>query len=366
MASFYDDEWFRGQVAEHEPTVIDLFGANLPTMSLLMVPLAVLDYQPARVVWTVTSLLLVITASLWLMRVLNVRGTWAPTFLCFVFLYQPLHENLILAQMYVLALALVSLAWYGYRQAQDRIVGMALGALLIAKTAGLMVWPLFLVQRHYRILVWGAATMLVVAVGALPVTGSDAWVTYLGKASELPSNPLLAVTAYQTQWSFFRHLFVYTDPRIGAPLVTLPFLGVILPWLGIAVFLGVSALAARRSGRSDLVFAAFVLISLILSPVSVDYHYVIALLPIAILLADLQNVMFSRRGWLLMIGALLIAADLPYRSPRLAEGAWVLFAYPKLYGALLLWGLAITCSLRDARITRGGAGQEIPLVEGRA
>jgi hypothetical protein len=37
----------------------------------------------------------------------------------------------------------------------------------------------------------------------------------------------------------------------------------------------------------------------------------------------------------------LIALDLPYRSPRLADGAWALLAYPKLYGAWLLWGLAI-------------------------
>ena len=113
--------------------------------------------------------------------------------------------------MYVLALALVSLAWYGYRQAQNGLVGMALGSLLITKTAALMVWPLFLVQRHYRMLVWGAATMLVVAVGALPVTGSVACVTFMSKASDLRSSPLLAVTAFQTQWSFFRHLFVIAD-----------------------------------------------------------------------------------------------------------------------------------------------------------
>ena len=72
MASFYDDVWFGEQVAEYEPMVIDVFGAHFPSMSLLMVPLAVLDYQSARVAWTVASLYLVITACLWLMRVLNV------------------------------------------------------------------------------------------------------------------------------------------------------------------------------------------------------------------------------------------------------------------------------------------------------
>jgi hypothetical protein len=38
----------------------------------------------------------------------------------------------------------------------------------------------------------------------------------------------------------------------------------------------------------------------------------------------------------------LIAADLPYRSQQLETGAWALLAYPKLYGAVALWGLVLT------------------------
>ncbi len=139
---------------------------------------------------------------------------------------------------------------------------------------------------------------------------------------------------------------MYQNGGIGEPLVDLPFLGAVLPWIGVAVLLGISALVAYRCGKSDLIFGVFVLISLILSPVSLDYHYVIALLPIAILLADLQEEMVSRDGLILMAGALLIGADLPYRASRLTNGAWALFAYPKLYGGLLLWGLALIRSLR--------------------
>ena len=52
VARFYDDAWFRSQVARFEPTVIDLYGANLPTTSLLLLPLAPLDYHSARTLWT--------------------------------------------------------------------------------------------------------------------------------------------------------------------------------------------------------------------------------------------------------------------------------------------------------------------------
>ncbi|MCH8144307.1 MAG: DUF2029 domain-containing protein [Gemmatimonadetes bacterium] len=346
VAQFYDDSWFEGQVVRFEPTVTDVFGANMPTMSLLMVPLTILDYRGARVVWTAVSLLLLIATSVWLVRSLNIREGWVPGFFCFVFLYQPVYENLSHGQMYVLVLVLLSLAWQGYSAVRAGLLGTTLGALFVTKTAALMMWPLLLVQRQWRALMLGAVTILVVAVGSLPVMGINVWKVYLGKAAALPSNPLLAVTAYQTQLSFFRHLFVFQDPAIGEPIANLPFLGAVFPWIGVAVLLGISAFVAYRCGKSDLIFAAFVLISLILSPVSLDYHYVIALLPIAILLADLQKKMVSRDGLVLMAGALLIGADLPYRALRLTNGAWALFAYPKLYGGLLLWGLALTRSLR--------------------
>jgi hypothetical protein len=46
----------------------------------------------------------------------------------------------------------------------------------------------------------------------------------------------------------------------------------------------------------------------------------------------------SPMAWVLLAAAFLpVAADLPYRSPGLDHGAWALLAYPKLYGALLLW-----------------------------
>jgi hypothetical protein len=107
-----------------------------------------------------------------------------------------------------------------------------------------------------------------------------------------------------------------------------------------AGLLTATVLVAQRSPASDMIFAAFVVLGLILTPVTGASHFTLALLPIAALVANAQR----QNAWyaLVMIaGALLVAVDLPYRSPRLADGLLALFAYPKLYGALLLWGLAL-------------------------
>jgi hypothetical protein len=96
-------------------------------------------------------------------------------------------------------------------------------------------------------------------------------------------------------------------------------------------------LVARLRPRDDRVFAAFVIAGVVASPLSLDYTYTMLLLSSAIAFAWA----LERRSpmvWVLLAAAVLpVAADLPYRSPRLDHGTWALLAYPKLYGALLLW-----------------------------
>jgi hypothetical protein len=43
---------------------------------------------------------------------------------------------------------------------------------------------------------------------------------------------------------------------------------------------------------------------------------------------------------------ILTAASLPYNSPKVTEGVWSIFAYPKLYGAVGFWFLALLVSNR--------------------
>ncbi len=43
----------------------------------------------------------------------------------------------------------------------------------------------------------------------------------------------------------------------------------------------------------------------------------------------------------LAVGVVLVGAPLPYKLPSLAAGPWTLLAYPKLYGALVIWALSV-------------------------
>jgi hypothetical protein len=131
-------------------------------------------------------------------------------------------------------------------------------------------------------------------------------------------------------------------------LVDWPVAGNAVAWLAAAGVFAVSLACAARSApqSSEVLFGAFALLGVILSPLSLDYHYVLAL-PAMIILGRWAYSQRSRSAWLvLLLATLMIAWDLPYRSPRVSAGVWALLAYPKLYGALMLWGLALWAAYR--------------------
>ena len=340
VSRFYDNAWFRAQVARFEPGASDIFNVNPPTTALLLLPLAGLAYDPARAILQIFNVL-VLAASLGLLFwQLELRGLAGLAMLGLVFVYQPLFANFQHAQAYVLLFGLLVLAWYGYRRERPVLFGVALGFMLILKTAAALLWLLPLVQRKWRVLAVGIGVALAVALASLPWIGLDAWRTYLPLMTALPSHPETAVTAYQTLPSFFRHLFIYDPQWNPAPLWSVPGLGQVLPWFGLLAMLAASVYAAIRGGEPDLAFVLFVIASVVLSPVSIDYHYTLLLLPIAILVAWARR-QASAWPWIpLGAGALMIATNLPYLSPRVSAGAMALLAYPKLYGACLMWGLA--------------------------
>ena len=179
--------------------------------------------------------------------------------------------------------------------------------------------------------------------------GFDAWRTYFRLLLGFSAQPSLAVTAYQTQLGFFRHLLTYDAQWNPAPLFQAPILGTWLSWLGLLLIVTVSVRRVMLTSQDDLTFAVFVIANIILSLVSLDYHYTLLLLPIATLMAQGRE---WPTFWLkigLVIAMALIATDLPYRAPRLATGPWALLAYPKLYGALLLWRLALVGGERTGK-----------------
>jgi len=347
VSRFYDDGWFGDQVQTDTPGIRDVYYPNPPTTAVLLLPLASLDHRSVQLIWTFFNLVCLIGAGALLLRQTGIQGVWLPGCIAFALSYQPLSANLSQGRVYVFLFGLLVAAFYAYRHQRPVMLGAALGLMLSLKLAGVLLWLLLLVQRRWRAFGWSVGFALVFSLGALPWVGLEAWQTYLPRLPASSADPGLTVTAYQTQFGFFRHLFTFDPSWNPAPLLPWPGLGIWSPWLGFAAVCGANAYWASLSEGTDLPFASFVAAGVILNPWSLDYHYVLLLVPLTVLTAWVQRQTVLWPRIVLGVAAALIAADLPYRSPRLATSAWVLLAYPKLYGAWLLWGLALWACLQQ-------------------
>jgi hypothetical protein len=157
----------------------------------------------------------------------------------------------------------------------------------------------------------------------------------------------MRVTAYQSIESITRHL-LSGEGGLGSPVLALP-LDVAR---GIATLIALSLLGAtlyvaREHPGDELILGAAILLTVVLVPVSQMHTYAVAFVPIAQLVRRLKN---TSGGWnwlMVAIGGALVLVPLPYGSPRLIDGWAALFAYPKLYGALILWAVCIVLASRQ-------------------
>ena len=193
-------------------------------------------------------------------------------------------------------------------------------------------------------MLWIFVTVFFLFVTTLPLLGLDSWFTYGNKLINYSSSPTLSITAYQSVHSFFHHFFVFDGQWNPGPLINLPFLGNSLTIIFSLLVLIITIINAYKCNRSDLAFGIFIIAGIILNPASIDYHYMLMFIPIIILLNWLIKNPSIALWVVFVISFLLIAASLPYISPKITGELWAVFAYPKLYGALGFWALSLRAS----------------------
>jgi hypothetical protein len=346
---FYDRDWFSEHVRQREPAIYDIWG-NPPPAAFIMLPLTRLDQREARAVWTWVNVVLMVALVWALGRAAGLGSVAFPAFACVAFIFQPVHQTLRSGQVYIVVLAFTMLAWLGYRSRREAALGGSLGLLGTFKIAGVWHLPQLLAERRWRALAWSAAVAIAVFGLSLHFVGIAAWVEAARFIAAVPREIGISVTAYQSLPGFFQHVFVRVPTFNPDPLLHAPLVGSVLWWATAAILIGTSLLtAARRPGR-DSVFAMFVVLGILISPISAGPHFMPVLLAIAILLAGLQRHPSMIGAAVLAAGIVAIAADVPYRSPRFASGLVSLLAYPRMYGALLLWALAVQLSWAKEKI----------------
>ncbi|MBI1880351.1 MAG: DUF2029 domain-containing protein [Chloroflexi bacterium] len=348
----YDNEWFINQVQTiAQQPIGEIMTPSLPTASLIALPFTFLPPQVARATWIWFNLLMLLLG-LGLLLITHNRANqkrgqplWWWVFIAFAFIFPAVAANFRIGQSIILFFGLFALALFGLVKRQERLAGLALGLAFILKTTGLSLWLLLLVQRRWRALAWGIGLIGVIFLISLPWIGLATWAAYFQAAWIVTSGSTVAVTAYQTTAGFFAHLFHFDPTWNPNPIANWPALAQLLTLLTTIASLTIT-LWWGRSAPEIKFFAALIPLSIVLLPVAEEHHFVILLIPIFSLIDDLYQYppgsgVFSLDYILLALALCLLIVPIRYDDLALSAGWWALLAYPRLYGAWLVWLVAL-------------------------
>jgi hypothetical protein len=336
-------------MARTQGQVGEVFAPNPPSAALLMLPLAWLPLETARVAWLWLNLALLagavtVLALAFIPRHAPGAAGWRAAFVAFACLYWPLRENLRLGQVYGLLLLLFALALLALHAAPGRAparAGLPLGLAAAAKLSGGPLWLVLALRgQGRRALVAATLAAGVVFALSLSLTGWTSWQRWLQVAAQAAGGSSSATaTAFQTVPSFFQHLSVYDARWSPSPLLPWPWLGRAAAWTVIAAALLITLVRAQGADL-DLAFAAGLTAGVVLLPLAEEYHYTLLLLPLAVAAGRLAadgGPRSAADAAVLATAALLLAAPWPYKLPELFAGWQALLAYPRLYGGFCLW-----------------------------
>ncbi len=327
----YDDPWFSARVRqESRGTVSDVYLANPPSLAVAWVPLAYLNVDVARRVWIALSGLCLALA-LWLVAVELgwSRRPWALVGLSALFtLPSPVREQFAFGQMYACLLLLNVAAWRAYLRQRDAIAGAATGLALALKFSGWPIAVLMLARRRWIAVCWVLLSGALIAASSLPWVGLAAWrVLFFEQIPHVLRWGAAALPAYQDTTGFWQHLFRYDASFNPQPLLDAPLLASCLT-LATALAALLALIARQRSASAS--FAAAVALTELLSPAAEQYHYIVLLLPLAVLWHEAWQFRNRWIGICALTATLLIAWPLDYKS---VHPWWdLLHNYPRLIG----------------------------------
>lgn len=330
----YDDAWFASRVMEaSHRTVTDSYLANPPTLAIAWLPFAYLSVEASRRLWIALDVLYLAVA-LWLIAVelgWSQRPGATLALSALVIVAVPTREQIALGQMYACLLLLHVIGWRAYVHRRNAAAGAALGVAMILKLSGWPIGLLMLARRRWSAAGWAVATAAAGALLSLPWVGLDAWRAFLLEAIPRTLHSAAAtLTAYQDTTGFWQHLFRYDAALNPHPLFHAPALATLLT-LSSAAGACIALLACTRT--PSVGFVAAVALTELLSPAAEQYHYVIMVLPLAVLWHEAWRSNYWPLGCAALAATLLIACPIDYKS---VHPVWAIFHnYPRLLGGWL-------------------------------
>jgi hypothetical protein len=345
LDSLYNDKWFYRQAVKLDAPEAAKFSPFPPLTAFVMLPLTFFNIETANRLWIVINLLLFIPAILIIRKM--TLWDWPLTLLFILASGLSLANNIKFGQIYWLMTIAVLYSFYWTDKKKDYLSGIALGVVTAIKYFSIVFVAGQFFAKNYRTIGFAVLTMILLFVFQFYFFGQQVMKDYLSLAllphlnGHLSSQNSFAFE-FQSWESFLSNLF--GDPATSTFLSANSAAAKgIIKWVVNIVFISPLIFIFVRYKESlkmiainrSIYFSLPSLAALALLPASATYHFILLIIPIAILWSDS---FLTRRESAIIAALYLCIGFIPYHFCfELGKAVFLPLAYPRLWIMTLLY-----------------------------
>lgn len=318
---------------------------NPPFLAIVLSPLTLLPFKMVSIIWIGLNFLILCTSVTIIWYESKLRNIWVfITLFAVCGFFGPLIGDTHWANVNSIVWLTLLLAWWFFKHNRFFLCGVALAVGVIIKLIPVMLIGYFLFRRQYRVCLAACVTLAVLLTFSIIVLGGFAehlaWFDMMGHYNSGAGKG--GTPMDQSIGGFFKHLA--SQGFIGDALVH-PLAYLINFSILILTFLMCRFKPVEPDDRTfDLEYGLVASLPLLVtSMIVIAPHFTILLTTYLLLLyylivrkKEIPFLIYPILGLsyaLVSIGA--------FGGPAFSHGLMILFQSPKLYGALLLWGICI-------------------------
>lgn len=350
---FYDRRTFEAELTRAGMTEPGSFIPHPPANALMLVPFAWLPATATKAVWVI------VLAAFWAAAYLALRRVVepGPLVLALVFLVPTasLDNAFRYGQPYPMLLAFAAFALAAWVKGRPFLAGVLLAPLFLLKPYGVPLLAGLVWRRQVRAVAGAVAGVALGGALSVAVLGWPVHEAYLREVL-LASLEGRMHDPYPQQWgglaNLFRRLFQAEPDLNPAPLRDWPWLANALARGVPAAVVAMGVLGGSRFGAPRF-WACLMAAGLAATPLGVSYHFVMLVLPVAVLVAETAD--WRRRlSWIALLA--FVTSPATHYFSRFSTGWWNLLGYPRLAALLILLGALLWPLHRRDVLVAAGVG----------
>jgi hypothetical protein len=349
----YDSAWFLQQTNQYG-MAFGRLSPFPPITIFVMVPFAWAPPLLALQLWTAFNIILLVAAICLLMKITQKDWLWCS--LIMLSSGVALVNNFRFGQFYVILALLVMLIYYGWKKRSPYLSGIALGVGAAVKYFPAVYLIMLAARKEWKTVIAGLITIVVLVGAGIWLLGIEAHrqfvmsVLYHHIDGNIQGQSLFSAT-FESWNNLLRRLFIYDAAENPSPIMNLPVAYDIFKWSITLVVVSLTVYAYRRAKNvwgGDVMQVQFSLISiaaLLLVPASATYHFLLLVLPVALLLSVRSPWSLEQKIILLFY---LAIAFMPYMLFRGFDGDGILtiLAVPRLWCVTALFAATFRFSIK--------------------